>query len=272
MRISFIFLFINIFLVPAWAQEDKEGSQDHLLFSRMNNFYIYEYNTQSHEIYSFYTNNGSVEVGGKYTYIGYWANKQIEANPPSNATIIKNYINAAKKIGGEVLYESSSQAIVKIKKNNMEIWADIQANSISHRIKIVEKEAMKQEVIANAEWMKGGLEEEGRVVLYGILFDFGKSVVRPESNQVIGEIAKLLKNNPLLTIFVVGHTDNVGDHASNLKLSNDRAVSVVNVLTSQHGIPAKQVIPFGAGQTCPVANNNTEEGRQKNRRVELVKK
>lgn len=255
-----------------WAQDDKEGSRDHALFTRMNNFYIYEYETKSYEKYGFYTAQGTQEVGGKYTYLGYWANKQIEANPPSASAIVKNYVQAIQKIGGTVLYESSQQAIVKVKKNNAEVWADIQASSGSYRVKIIEKEAMNQEVTANMEWIKSGLEENGKVALYGILFDFAKATLKPESLPVIAEIAKLLQSNPSLTIFVVGHTDNVGEHQNNLKLSQDRANAVINVLTTEHKIPVKQLIGFGAGQTCPVATNATEEGRKLNRRVELVKK
>ena len=86
----------------------------------------------------------------------------------------------------------------------------------------------------------------------------------------MSEIAKLLKGNPALRVYVVGHTDMTADLTTNLKLSQARAQSVVNALVSQHGVAADQLIPYGAGPYAPVASNKTEKGRAKNRRVELV--
>ena len=89
-------------------------------------------------------------------------------------------------------------------------------------------------------------------------------------NAADGEIAKLLKANQALKLYVVGHTDITADLATNVKLSQARAQSVVNALVSQHGLAAARLIPYGAGPYAPVASNRTEEGRAKNRRVELV--
>lgn len=273
MRTFIIVLAITLAPITLQAQSDKVGSSDHPLFTRMGNFYIYEYETKTYETIGFYTNEGTQEIGGKYTYLGYWANDQISANPPSSGAIVKNYIQAAQKLGGtSVLYESSQQAVVKITQNNAEVWVGIEANSGSYRLKIIEKQMLQQEVVADMAWMKSGLNENGKVVLYGILFDSALATLRPESMSVIEEIAKLLREDPTLTVFIVGHTDNIGEHDYNLKLSDDRADAVVNTLINQHQISSSQVIPFGAGQTCPIATNSTAEGRQLNRRVELVKK
>jgi OOP family OmpA-OmpF porin len=83
-------------------------------------------------------------------------------------------------------------------------------------------------------------------------------------------VAKLLKQDSSLKLFVVGHTANVGDVESGLKLSQARAAAVVKSLTAEHGIQADRLKPYGAGPYCPVATNTTEEGRSRNRRVELV--
>ncbi|MBZ5546198.1 MAG: OmpA family protein, partial [Acidobacteriia bacterium] len=110
----------------------------------------------------------------------------------------------------------------------------------------------------------------GSISLYGIYFDTAKSELKPESEPTLSEIAKLLKGNTTLKVAVVGHTDMVGDPAANLKLSQARAQSVINALVTKHGITGSRLAAFGAGSYAPVASNKTEEGRAKNRRVELV--
>jgi outer membrane protein OmpA-like peptidoglycan-associated protein len=135
---------------------------------------------------------------------------------------------------------------------------------------VVEKQAMQQEVTIDAQAMARDLGETGRVAIYGILFDTGKSELKAESGPALIEIAKLLKESPTLKVYVVGHTDMTADLATNVKLSQARAQSVVNALITQHGIAGARLIPYGAGPYAPVASNKTEDGRAKNRRVELV--
>jgi OmpA-OmpF porin, OOP family len=135
----------------------------------------------------------------------------------------------------------------------------------------VEKKAMAQDIVANADVFSNDLKATGHSAVYGIYFDTGKSEIKPESGQAIGEIAKLLKNDAGLKVYVVGHTDNMGGLESNMKLSRDRADAVVQALVRDHGIIASRLSPYGAGPYAPVASNDTEEGKAKNRRVELVK-
>ena len=106
--------------------------------------------------------------------------------------------------------------------------------------------------------------------MYGINFDTGKAETKPESGPAIAEIAKLLTQDAGLKIHVVGHTDNVGDATSNLKLSQARAEAVKKMLVDKYKIQASRLSAFGAGQYCPVGTNATPEARAKNRRVELV--
>ena len=120
---------------------------------------------------------------------------------------------------------------------------------------VIEKEAMKQDVTIDAKAMAHDIGETGRVAIYGILFDTGKSELKPESGPALIEIAKLLKGSPTLKVYVVGHTDMVADLATNLKLSQARAQSVVNALVSQHGIAGARLIAFGDGPYAPVASN-----------------
>ena len=128
----------------------------------------------------------------------------------------------------------------------------------------------KKMAFVNADDMKQALHDSGRVALYGLYFDTDKDVVKPESQPTLSEIAKLFKSDPSLRVHVVGHTDNQGKADYNLDLSRRRATSIARDLTSKYGIPANRLDAFGCGVYSPVASNETEDGRAKNRRVELV--
>jgi OOP family OmpA-OmpF porin len=128
----------------------------------------------------------------------------------------------------------------------------------------------KKMAFVNADDMKQSIRDSGKVALYGLYFDTDKDVVKAESEPTMAEIAKLLKGDPSLKLRVVGHTDNQGKPDYNLGLSKRRAASVVADLTGKFGIAAARLDSFGAGLYSPVASNASEEGRAKNRRVELV--
>jgi outer membrane protein OmpA-like peptidoglycan-associated protein len=119
-------------------------------------------------------------------------------------------------------------------------------------------------------WPKD-ISSSGHVALYGIYFDTDKADLKPESRPTLQEIARLLKQDAALKLYVVGHTDNVGGFDYNSGLSERRAVAVVKELTANHGIAATRLKAAGVGMLSPVAPNDREEGRTKNRRVELVK-
>ena len=127
-----------------------------------------------------------------------------------------------------------------------------------------------EEGLVTADTMMEDMTRTGRVVIYGIYFDTGRADVKPESEPVLKEIAKLLQQNSELKLYIVGHTDNVGDLAYNMKLSQNRADAVVKTLVSKYGVDTKQLKAYGVGFLAPVSSNKTEEGRAKNRRVELV--
>jgi OOP family OmpA-OmpF porin len=125
-------------------------------------------------------------------------------------------------------------------------------------------------VVISAEEITKGLAAEGKVALYGILFDFNKATIKPESRPSLDEIARFLKANPARNVYVIGHTDNVGGFESNMQLANNRAAAVAADLSRTYGIPAGRMVASGVGLQAPVASNATEEGRAKNRRVELL--
>ncbi len=138
-------------------------------------------------------------------------------------------------------------------------------------IAIEPKAREKKMVTVSASDMAKSIAATGKIALYGIYFDTNKSVVKPESKPTLDQIAALLKGQPTLKIGVVGYTDNVGGAAPNLALSKRRADAVTNALVEDYAIDASRLVPSGAGMGSPLATNDTEEGRAKNRRVELVK-
>jgi outer membrane protein OmpA-like peptidoglycan-associated protein len=109
------------------------------------------------------------------------------------------------------------------------------------------------------------------MVVNGILFDTGKSEVKPESAPALQEVVKLLQQDAKLKLYVVGHTDNVGALAGNMELSRLRAAAVVHELTTKYAVTAERLQSFGDGPYAPVTSNETADGRTLNRRVEIVK-
>ena len=137
---------------------------------------------------------------------------------------------------------------------------------------VIETKPMEAKMVTvDAATMSKDIATTGRVALYGLYFDTDKAELKPESKPSLDEIAKLLKAEPALKIYIVGHTDNVGGFDYNMGLSQRRAKSVVDRLVSSYGIAQARLKPVGAGLIAPVASNDDEAGKSKNRRVEIVK-
>lgn len=141
-------------------------------------------------------------------------------------------------------------------------------------VTIVEAKPMEADKIKvlDAGEMQQAIARDGRVAIYGIFFEFDKADIKPESAAQIGQLAELLKKNPQLEVLIVGHTDGQGAYDYNLSLSARRARAVLDTLASRHGIDAKRLTAAGAGMMAPVATNRSEQGRAKNRRVEIVER
>jgi outer membrane protein OmpA-like peptidoglycan-associated protein len=141
------------------------------------------------------------------------------------------------------------------------------------KIRIVEEKPMETGMVkVTADVLKTNILKDGHMAVYGIYFDTGKSDIKPESAETIKEIATLLQKNPSLQIYIVGHTDNVGNLKDNMELSNKRAAAVVTELITRYKIEASRLEAGGVGPLAPVATNDTKEGKELNRRVEIVKK
>jgi outer membrane protein OmpA-like peptidoglycan-associated protein len=277
MKKALIVLMSAGLLLPAMGiaarQADAKNCQDHPLFpTRMPNYRILNCKVEDFGVYQFLATKGpKTSVEGKFTFITYSFTGKRE-NEPSGLAIVRNYENAIRKVGGTIA-QSDPQSWVngKLIKDGQEVWFEASKGNGVIWLRIVEKKEMEQAIVADAAAFGNDIRAMGHAAVYGVNFDTGKSTIKPESAQALGEIAKLLKADPTLKIHVVGHTDNVGDINANIKLSQDRAEAVLQALVRDHGIAAARLRSYGCGQFAPVASNDSEEGRAKNRRVELVK-
>ncbi len=253
-------------------QQDRTGCKDHPLFTRMPGYWIYSCEQKQFESHDFVVAKGKAEaVEGQFWRVAYRPQNTL-ASKPSELQIQRNFENAVQKQGGTVAWSEKGRSTFQLNADGRELWVELRTDFTSGYILfIVQKAGMAQDIVADAAAMGNDIHATGHAAVYGIHFDSGKSVIKPDSAPVIGEIAKLLKAQPALRLFVVGHTDNQGAVEGNIALSQARAEAVLKSLTGEHGIAAARLRAHGCGPFAPVASNDTEEGRAKNRRVELVK-
>jgi len=261
------------------AQAESEF-KDTPYFTGMPNYKITDGTDQEFADYRFFNGRSCTTVEGKKHHRAYTVKE--DAKQSSELQISRNYANAVKNMGGTIVFEGQCSGadcaencgyrmmVGKVIKGGNELWVEIVPfnDGNDYYLTVIAKEAMKQDVTASA--MLDALNREGHVALY-INFDTGKSTIKPESKAIIEQIVQMMKASPELKISVEGHTDTVGNPKANKTLSDDRAKSVVSAIVAQ-GIDAKRLSALGHGQDKPIADNKTEEGRAKNRRVELVKK
>jgi OOP family OmpA-OmpF porin len=265
-----LFLLMTSFSIS--QQQDVKGGKDHPILSRMPDFHITDYKDAEFDSYRFIgADKKAAAVEGHRNYIEYRLNNGI--SEPGELKIRRNVQDALKKIGGKIVFDDNfnKTSTIVVQKDGKETWVEVRSFNNMYRLNIVEKAIMKQEIVANAEAMGNDINSTGHVALYGIFFDSGKSEIKPESDSALIQISKLLLSNKSLNLYVVGHTDNVGTIDANMKLSKDRADAVVNSLVTKYGIATVRLKSYGVASLVPVASNDTEEGKAKNRRVELVK-
>lgn len=264
----------------SFAQEDAEGCKDHNLLTRLTNFYLVSCEENFNELELRLDNNKTEMKEGNLFSLDYAFNYDAGEKPKSPLQIIKNYENAIVKNGGKMLYKNTNaldadlEATYYLSTKEKEYWVKLfrfggTPNEVERfTLYILEMESMKQEIEASE--MFEAINKDGYIALY-INFETGKSDIKPESKPIVDQIVEMLKQNPDLKVSVEGHTDNVGSDKSNQTLSENRAKSVVNALVTG-GIEKSRLSSKGWGATKPIEDNTTEDGRFKNRRVEIVKK
>jgi OmpA-OmpF porin, OOP family len=247
--------------------KDAKGCADSPLIARYPGTTIYECKDSPDDAYNFPglgPSGTDKRLEGEYHFILY--NIPDGFSPPQ---ITRNLVTAFKNAGYTFVKDNGNgHFIVHMGKTWIEENVTYGGNYSQH---ILIETQLTQEMVANAAALSTGLSGAGHIVVNGILFDTAKADVKPESDPALQEVAKMLKGNPSLKVYVVGHTDNVGGLAANMDLSKRRAAAVVASLTTKYGIPAAQLQAYGDGPTAPVASNDSEDGRTLNRRVELVK-
>ena len=274
-----LIIVVLLFLFPVIHAQDSEF-KDTPYFSGMPNFIIYDAEDNEFDSYNFFNGKNCTTVEGKKFKRIYTLKE--DAQKSSIIQISRNYANAVRNIGGTVIFEGAPQnaecadrnglqmIIGKVVKDGNEMWVEVSpgVDGNDYYLTIVFKELMKQDVTACD--MFEALNRDGHLALY-VNFDTGKSIIRDESKPIIEQVVQMMKSNPDLKLSIEGHTDNVGNPASNKTLSEERAKSVATAVVSQ-GIAVERLSSSGHGQDKPISENNTEEGRAKNRRVEIVKK
>jgi OOP family OmpA-OmpF porin len=281
----FAFAALLAFACAAIAQPappDVAGAKDHPLLSRYPNSHIVDYVSNFDAVE--FTVPGRAggdpakeRVEGDATTIRYFHNSP--ERQPSPLQILRNYQNAVRSLGGTVVYErlprdgDGGETTLRVATGGKDVWVRVvpeifSAPTQSYQLAVVEVAAMAQVVTANQ--LADELKQKGFVALH-LNFDTGKWDLKPDGVAAVREIVALMKADPSLRLAVEGHTDNVGTPAANKTLSANRANAVMRAIVAG-GIAANRLSAAGFGQERPVADNRTDEGRAKNRRVELVKR
>lgn len=254
------------------ARPDKPGCSDHPLFpTRMPAYRIESCEVKEFDSYAFSVTKGPKRtVEGKLTFLTYAVDDR--KDDQTGVAVVRNYENALKKIGGTIAGSDPERWVNgSVVVDGKEVWAEAMKGNSKIWLRIVEKRAMTQHVVADAASLGNDLRSTGHVAVDGIYFDTAKAVLKPESTPALQEVAKLLAADPALKLWVVGHTDSVGPVDANMKLAQARAEAVVTALTTTYAVAPARLKGHGVGPLAPVASNDGEEGRAKNRRVELVK-
>jgi OmpA-OmpF porin, OOP family len=267
-----LFIALSVTAAAAAPTPDKKGCADHpLIPTRMPGYFIMDCKSNEFDAFDFAVQQGPKHrEEGKLTFITYRV--QAGTNEQSGIAVVRNYENAITQAGGTVVASDSKRWVNgKMNVDGREVWVQAESGGYLVWLRIIEKVPMKQHIVADAASFANDLTRAGHVAVYGIYFDTGKALVKPESKPALEEVAKLLKSDPNLKLWVVGHTDSVGKVDDNMRLANARADAVAAELVSAHGIAAARLKGYGVGPLAPIAGNEAEEGRSKNRRVELVK-
>ncbi len=271
-----IFATAIVLSITAFAQDeaavDAPGCKDSPLFNRMPNTIISVCTSNFDEMDIPMTADNTDKKEGTKTSIQYGYTQE-EATAPSFFQIVKNYENAVLKTGGKRIYYSKEAGVATLytKSGGKEIWVVLNdfggTKQGNFEINILEIEGMKQDISANE--MLEAINKNGSVALY-INFETGKSAIKPESQSIVDQVSQMLKESPGLKISVEGHTDNTGTVAGNQTLSESRAKTVMNALIAKD-IDKTRLSSKGWGQSKPIADNSSDDGKAKNRRVEIVK-
>ncbi len=294
----------------AGQDQDVEGSKDHTLISRYPGSYITRYLTKEFDELTLPLGKTREQGFGKSQHLEGKITRIVYVAPPGRTVleVFRNYQGALKKAAFETLFACGPQDCTGPESSNGRVYGngdyddywgpdhgiryvsaklarpegdvyvsllvDDQGGDSRPNVElyVIEVKPMESDLITvNAASLANDINRTGHASVYGIYFDTGKADIKPESDTTLSEIAKLLQGSPQLKLYVVGHTDNQGALDLNMDLSRRRAEAVFTTLTTRYAVPVARLRAYGSGPYAPVASNDSEDGRAKNRRVELVK-
>jgi len=245
------------------------SGKDYRLLGHMPGYTAQPPTAKNFDEYSFPTADGEVKIRGKLYSVDYAEPDKKPERQVTTQEIIENYREALKDLGAEFLRDEGLGAeniTARLDDHGQTVYVFVGAN----RVVTVEEKPFQMTVQPpTADAMKDKLDKDGHIALY-VNFDFAKATLKPDAAPVIAQIVALMKNNPDLKIEIDGNTDSIGGHDYNMKLSQDRAAAVAAAVVAG-GIDKTRLASAGFGPDKPIASNDTDEGRAKNRRVELVK-
>jgi len=259
---------LSVSMTFAYAQEDAEGCKDSPLIQRMPGSTISTCEHAEFDSVEMPVGRNGDDPVTKNIEGEKWSWSMGNREGLSDVQVYRNFLNALQTANWTIDFQSPNSQITAHKGSDY-IFLD-NMNAGFYYQTIVHLKAMQQEVVADAATMGNAIKQDGHVAVYGIRFNTGKADILPDSESTLNEIVKLMQQDAALRLRIEGHTDNQGNATANQALSEKRAQSVVAWLTA-HGIPASRLAAKGFGQTKPIADNSTEDGRAKNRRVELAK-
>ena len=282
-RTPLLFVSLAIAFAPtvlAQTTEDAQGCKDSKLLTRLPGCFIESCQNKDFDQANIRTGPHKEENDAIKTLEGSVEILDFQCSAKTSPLqLIRNSQAALQKAGYLPVFNGRDEnQYLTLVVRKADQWIQLESHSggdndsvTFYEFKAVAVKAMTQDMDATAEGIAGELQTSGRMALYGIGFATNAAAITPESGKVLTEIVVLLKNQPDWKITVEGHTDNVGAKGANQTLSQKRAEAVVAWLTNQ-GVDANRLAAAGFGDTKPVQDNATVEGRAKNRRVDLVRR
>jgi OmpA-OmpF porin, OOP family len=213
-------------------------------------------------------------IQGEYRRLRYYLYKDDRTpnRDVSQLEYFENFKAAAREKGGEVKWEDRHYGLVfnVPREDGGVTWCHVQTSvsAGSTTLAIIDEKPLTTTLEFGPAQMKAALDAEGKVALYGILFDYDKATLQQSSSKQLQEVLTLLLDNPDLRLEIQGHTDSDGSAAYNLELSQRRSESVLDYLVL-FGVEPSRLQAKGYGESVPVAPNDTAENKARNRRVEL---
>lgn len=311
-RLLLTFFSFVLITTAVFAQQDVPNSKDHPLLSRFEGSWIYKYNVKQFETYTYPISSELVDynklkesesIDGEYTFIEYASPAGVTATQiyrtyETQLTkagfkivfscrtsecgdmpmhFVREYVDGSTALGNSMVGDKGSFLVATGSYKDdpyyviVVVGEDRRDNNSRYLLNIIRQENLDTDKVDVAS-VTDKLETEGRIAFYGIQFDLNSAELKPESTEALQVMADYLSATPDSEVLIVGHTDNSGNFELNMELSQKRADAVVKRLSADFAIDAKRLIPVGVGMAAPLASNATEEGREKNRRVEMVLK